>query len=371
MYLPQPTLERIVEAIQSLGMRDNDVAMILIGEKDGLDITKMISTLNEQGIDFFGALFPRVIYDEQAYEDGAVIDILPALAKPFMIKGLNHEKIELPRLIDKIKTEKKLTSIILVDGLTYNISGLLEEMFNQFGNSIHYLGGGAGSLSLKQAACVFNAEGYFQDAAAVAFIDLESRLGVRHGWQKIMGPFVATKTHKNVIMELNWRNAVDVYREVVEPDAGVQLTRENFFDVAKAYPFGIFKAQAEDIVRDPIAFNEKGELICVADVPENAVLNILKGYNSLLIEAAGEAVPYDEALAKKKNQHHIVIDCVSRAIFLGEEFPTELATIKKKMKRDKEPARPIGALTLGEISSYGEGYLEYLNKTVVVGVLYD
>lgn len=371
MYLPQPTPNSIVEAIQSLGMRDNDVALILIGEKDGLDISEMISTLNQQGINFFGALFPGVIYDEHAYEEGAVIDILPTVAKPFMIKGLNDEKIALPPLMDNIKPQKKLTSIILVDGLTYNISGLLEEMFNQFGNSIHYLGGGAGALSLTQAPCVFNAEGFFQDAAVVAFIDLESRLGVRHGWQKIMGPFVATKTHKNTIMELNWRHAIDVYREIVEPDAGVELTQTNFFEVVKGYPFGIFKAQAEDIVRDPIAFNEKGELICVADVPENAILNILKGYHSLLIEAAGEAVPNDEELAKKKNQHIIVIDCVSRTIFLGEEFPIELATINKKMKIGNSQATPYGLLSLGEISSYGDGYLEYLNKTVVVGVLYD
>jgi len=31
---------------------------------------------------------------------------------------------------------------------------------------------------------------------------------------------------------------------------------------------------------------------------------------------------------------------------------------------------PEGILSLGEISSYGDGYIEFFNKTIVVGVLY-
>jgi len=31
----------------------------------------------------------------------------------------------------------------------------------------------------------------------------------------------------------------------------------------------------------------------------------------------------------------------------------------------------MGMLTLGEISSYGEEFLEFFNKTIVVGILYE
>ncbi len=215
-------------------------------------------------------------------------------------------------------------------------------MFDQLGNSVSYFGGGAGSLSLKSQPCLFTCEGFVQDAAIVTFIKLQCNLGVAHGWKKLTGPIVANKTHKNVVMELNWRNAFEVYQEIIEADSGVKLPRDNFYSVAMGYPFGIYKEEAEDIVRDPIMTNEKGELICVGEVPENSLLNILKGETDSLIQAAGQA---------------------------AKDFGRELAAVKENLAGNQ--GIPAGMLTLGEISSYGEAYLEFFNKTIVVGGCYE
>ena len=53
----------------------------------------------------------------------------------------------------------------------------------------------------------------------------------------ISGPFVATKTHKNSIIEINWRNAFEVYKEVVEADSGKLINEDNFFDLSKLVSF--------------------------------------------------------------------------------------------------------------------------------------
>ena len=39
----------------------------------------------------------------------------------------------------------------------------------------------------------------------------------------------------------------------------------------------------DDIVSNPIAANNRGELICMGDIPGNAVLSILKGKAGSLI----------------------------------------------------------------------------------------
>jgi hypothetical protein len=373
MYVSTSNSEEIVSAATKMEMKEGDVAAIFLGEKNRPDVDRLISGLNKEGIDFFGGIFPGIIHGDKRYEEGAVMMTMPVLKKPFLIRGLDTEEIELPDFGELFTEElsPQYTAMILVDGLTSNIAVFLAEMFNQLGNSVHYFGGGGGSLSLRQEPCLFCPEGFFQDAAIVSFVRLESNLGVRHGWEKIMGPIVATKTQKNIIVELNWENAFEVYRETVEADSGKKLTAENFFDIAKGYPFGIMKEGKEYIVRDPIAVKEKGELICVGEVPENTTLSVLKGMKASLIRAAGQAA--DDCLESQKGSIYmsLIADCISRVIFLEEDFSRELEAVNNRIQSVDEKQTPSGMLTLGEISSYGEGFLEFFNKTIVVGTFYE
>jgi len=373
MYIPNANSEEVISAITKMKIGQGDVVAILLGEKNRPDVNLLISGLNKKGVQFFGGIFPGIICGTNKYEEGAILMTLPALGKPFLIRGLNTEEIQFPVFENKIKEtpDKKYTVMILVDGLTSNISLFLSEMFNRLGNSVHYFGGGAGSMTLKQEPCLFTSEGFVQDGAIVTFIKLESILGVRHGWERLMGPIVATKTRKNIIMELNWKNAFLVYRETVEGDSKEELGAKNFFDIAKGYPFGIHKEGMEDIVRDPIAVNEKGELICVGEVPENTVLSILKGKEASLIHAAGQAADDCLHLMEGTVNMNLIADCISRVIFLGKHFTKELETVNQKVRSLDDRQALMGMLTLGEISSYGEEFLEFFNKTIVVGILYE
>jgi len=373
MYVSTRNSEEIVSAVTKMEMKEGDVVAIFLGEKNRPDVARIISGLNKGGIDFIGGIFPGIIHGDKRYEEGAVMMTMPVLKKPFLIKGLDTEEIELPDFGEVFGEDlsTQYTAMILVDGLTSNIALFLAEMFNQLGNSVHYFGGGGGSLSLQQEPCLFCPEGFFQDAAIVSFVKLESNLGVRHGWKEIKGPMVATRTEKNIIIELNWENAFDVYRETVEADSGRKLTAENFFDIAKGYPFGIRKEGEEHIVRDPIAVNEKGELICVGEVPENTALSIMKGNRESLIRAAGQAA--DDCLGGQKGglRLSLIADCISRVIFLEDDFSRELEAVNNRIQSVDAKQTPLGMLTLGEISSYGEGFLEFFNKTIVVGTFYE
>jgi len=371
MYFSSTNLASIISSIDKMNISSRDVLLILLAEKNKPDVNQLISELNKRKLNFFGGIFPGIIYDDSKFEEGLLIKILPGLGKPLLIKGLDTKNIVIPNLNDKMmnQPDKHYTAIILVDGLAPHIALLLEEIFNRLGNSVHYLGGGAGSLSLQQKPCVFTPEGIFQNAAVITFVELGSHLGVRHGWKRIMGPVVATKTIGNIIVELNWRNAFEVYRKIIEEDSGSKLTPENFFDIAKGYPFGIYREGAEDIVRDPIAVNKRGELVCVGEIPENTVLYILKGKKTSLIQAADKAAIDCLKNDGKKVRHILIADCISRTLFLEDEFEKELVTIKKRFTSIKDIVAE-GMLTLGEISSYGDEFLEFFNKTIVAGVLY-
>jgi hypothetical protein len=368
MYLADPNADSIIQAIGLQRIPSESLVLILLAEKSRRKIPGLIRELNKLQINFCGGVFPGVIHDDKHYDEGAVIVVLPALEKPFLISGLDTHKFVLPDFWRKTKRppRKKYTAIILVDGWASRISLLLSEIFNQLGNSFRYFGGGAGSLSLRNKPCLFTPEGEFRNAALVIFIALESTLGVRHGWKRLAGPIVANNTRDHIISELNWAPALQVYLDSVESNCGKKITARGFPRVSMEYPFGIYKEGCEDVVRDPIAVNEKGELICVGEVPENTALYILHGEKESLLSAAGQAAR--DCLKRKRKEITccLVADCVSRKLFLGNEFQKELEMVRNII----HPCIPHGILSIGEIASHGEAYLEFFNKTIVVGAFH-
>jgi len=154
----------------------------------------------------------------------------------------------------------------------------------------------------------------------------------------------------------------------VEARSGKTFTEDNYFDIAKGYPFGILKDDAECIiVRDPLTVNDKGELVCVGELEDNTVVDILNGNEDSLVSAAKSAAK-DSIKKATMPRKAILIDCISRILFLEDNFYKELTAITSTLEKSFDDISIGGALTLGEISSYGEGFLEFYNKTVVVGL---
>lgn len=344
---------------------NNNVALISIGENIDIEIDTLITLLNAHDITFYGGIFPKIIHNNTVTDKGIVVNTLYDVQDIQVIKNISKSSFTIPTF--DFNSDSNYTLITYVDGLTSNISSYLGKLYETYGMKINYFGGGAGSLSLQQQPCVFSNEGFFEDAAIFGIMKMKSTIGVRHGWEKIAGPFIITKAQGNVIKEINWEKPFDIYKKVVSEHAGKEFTEDNFFDIAKGYPFGILKENGESVVRDPLQVNDKGELICVGELEENTLVNILYGKEEALITAAKEAT-----LSSLKNtktaRKAIIIDCISRILFLEDNFQKEIDIINTTLKDRYSDISVGGALTLGEISSTGDGYLEFYNKTTVVGL---
>ena len=334
--------------------------LLLLGEKTELDLRQVLDEANKKGFKVAGGIFPMVINEGEHHEAGCIIKHIQGDHDPFIIEGIGKGKLdfELPQLLDSDRS-----CLVFLDGLMVNISRFLERLYEQYWNRVDYVGAGCGSLSLQQTPCVFDNSGIYQDSALVLLSSEEMKLGVKHGWQKIDGPFVANKTDGNKVLELNWRPAFDVYREVVEAHSEVKFEGADFFSISKGFPFGIFKEGKEDIVRDPIAVDEDGALVCVGNVSQNVSLNILCGDSKKLIESATEAAAES---VDESTQDMLIVDCISRVLYLEDSFEEELKAIKKVINSAGGEFQSEGVLSIGEISSSKEGYLELYNKTIVV-----
>ena len=360
VFVADATPEAIASRAASLGTADGEVLVVFVAEGGGIDLDGIVSALAAREQSFLGGVFPALIWAGRQRESGAILFTLPVRARPVLVPGLSRAQWD--AALQKVGGDGGLSStvFVLVDGLTRNIDAFLLDVYGVLGHTARYVGGGCGSLSLRQQPCLFTEAGVFDDAAVLALLDTEADVGVAHGWLPIGEPVLCTRARETHIEELNWQPAYPVYASMIEAHMGRPLNGTPFFEFSKAYPFGIYREQAEPVVRDPIV-RERDDIVCVGNIPENALLQLLHGDRCSLIEAAARAASCSTDRARLT----LVFDCISRSIFLGADFTEELSTIYEEAGASHESL--VGALSLGEIASPGGTVLSFLNKTIVVG----
>ena len=317
----------------------------------------------------FGGIFSKILLNKEEFSRGIIV---VGFHQPFNIAVVEkiNDEINLDSLLKhtfEAQSLKDKTMFVFADGINPYISELINSILNYFGLIPNFIGGGAGSLN-KHGPCVITEKGLLKDAAVLALGDLRSGIGVAHGWYPVAGPLRVTESERNTIISLNWQPAFQIYRKIVEKVSGKSFDDFDFFDLAKEYPFGIVKMAKEMVVRDPVMV-DKQKLICVGEVPTNSFVHILQGDKSSLIAGAADARKFAEESywnvikdKTKKPSATFFIDCVSRVLFLEDAFKDELAIVYSDSPL-------FGALTLGEIANTGKNYLEFYNKTSVVGFL--
>jgi len=333
--------------------------LILSSDENNYDSNELDKILQKCKKTVFGGIFPQIIFKNKNYKKGTILVGLDDEVKVNIIENLSKDNNDLSDIVEEKVGELSsdiMSMFVFVDGLAKNIDKLILALFDNFGLSINYIGGGAGSLSFIQKPCIFTNSGLKKDCAILATTKLKSSVGVKHGWEAISKTMVVTKSSGNKIIEIDYKSAFEVYKEIVENISNEKFSDDNFFDIAKKYPIGIIKLAGDMVVRDPIE-TKNGELICVGDVPQNSNIQILSGNITSLVNAAKTAK--EESNNFNNPSWTLFIDCISRVLFLDNEFYKELEIVAS----DNEV---VGALTLGEIANNKKFYLEFYNKTAVV-----
>jgi len=371
-FLQDPSVEAFQDKLEALS-KEPSVQAVLVFAADANNWTpaELDPLLLHSPIKVLGGIFPQIIFEQQNHDQGVVLVTLdqePYWAGVDQLSNPNADfDTPLGELADAWEDlPRPATHLVFVDGLATCIAALVESLFVNFGLEKNYLGGGAGSLSFEQQPCLITPEGLKMDSALLIRLPQVSGVGVAHGWQPISEAYKVTASEKNQLHQLEWQPAFTTYRSQVEPHAGQLFNEQNFFDLAKAYPFGINKLDSEMVVRDPLMLEGANSMVCVGEIPEGSFVRILNGTPVSLIEAAGTAAKLaHEAWQANSNQAPewaCFIDCISRVLFMEERILEEFAQVAG-------PYPLVGALTLGEIANTGQDYLEFYNKTAVLGLL--
>jgi len=342
----------------------NESVMILACDANGFKKESIDSILMNHTVSIIGGIFPSIIYNSKKYDKGTIFIGLNDKMQLNIIEDISQKDYDqldadMEEQIGDFDESVK-TMFICVDGLTKNISTCVRLLFDNYGLDINYIGGGTGSLSFEQKPSLFTNRGLIQDAFVYAYSKRLSSIGVKHSWKSISGPYQVTKSEATIVKELDYEPAFRVYKNILDQFSYEPINENNFFNIAKSFPFGISTLSDEKIVRAPIIL-DGAEMVCVGNVEEGSYVDILQCDRDALIHAVKDALDFSQENMNFENDFILLLDCISRALFLQENFDDEIKAVCKKDK-------PIlGALTFGQIANNGMDYLEFYNKASAVG----
>jgi hypothetical protein len=355
-YLNSPL--EIKNALQSI---QNDVSiqslMVCVTDKSRSAVASLIDDLNSLQLPFFGGIFPEIIFENKRQQEGVLIITLDYKVDNYIVKLDDEAEIgnQIEHICDTIQPNAN-TTWVYVDCFSTNKTVFIESLYQNLGYTFTYVGGGAGSLSFEQIPSVFNNSGIYKNAAILAFATTNLSLGVAHGWSPISEKLKVTKANGNNIISIDWKPAVDVYTAIVEQHSNSKFEEQGFFELAKSYPLGMVKVGGDIIVRDPIMIQDD-ELVIVDKVNEGEFVQILNGDMNSLLSGAKNAKLLAHGTSNNKNV--FCIDCISRVLYMNDDFQDEIDIIKGNQTLN-------GVLTIGEIANNSQTFLEIFNKTTVV-----
>ncbi len=363
IFDPTGTIENFSTHLQTLNSQ-NSTVMILACDANGFYKELIDPILLQRDIHIIGGIFPSIIYNNEKYDIGTLFIRLNDTMDIHIINDISQKDYE---SLDKDMEEQlegfdemTKTMFVFIDGLAKNINLCVSVLFDNYGLDVNYIGGGAGSLSFEQKPLLFTNQGLLKDAFVYGYSRCHSSIGVCHGWKSISGPYQVTKSKGNIIQEIDYEPAFNVYKHALNTYASVDITEENFFEIAKSFPFGLNTITDEKIVRDPIVLNGT-EMVCVGDIEEGTYIDMLYGNRDDLVKAAKDAADISYKHIDFENKFTLFIDCISRVLILEEDFKNEIEAVYR------EGIPLVGALTFGEIANNGRDYLAFYNKTSVVG----
>lgn len=333
-------------------------ALLLVSELFALKNKDLTSTLQHISSPVIGGVFPKLIYENQVKEDAVVVVGVFSKMKHKLIQFDESKE----NCFDEIKREyavsysKTKSVFVFVDAFAQNKTRFIDCLYNFFGSEIRYFGGGTGSLNDVAMPSIINNEGIHSNAAIIASVEFDIYTSIKHGWKPLTEPMKISKTDNNRLLSLNWEPAFELYKKICTQHSNMNFEEYSFFEIAKSYPFGKTTIDEEFIIRDPYAV-EGNDLLFFDSIVEGEYVCIMHADKNGLLESANVAIDSLYQNCDFEVDNVFVIDCISRVLFMQDGFSDELAILSKKHD-------VFGALSIGEIVSDKNNYLEIFNKSI-------
>jgi hypothetical protein len=258
---------------------------------------------------------------------------------------------------------------VLSDGALVNGSELVAGLSSVAGN-IPISGGLAGDGDRFESTLVSHngvtAKGM---VAAVGFYGeaIQLSYGSFGGWDEFGPERIITKAEQNVLMEIDGRSALELYKTYLGPYS------EELPGSALLFPLAMRETgKPEMLVRTILGINETdGSMTFAGNMPVGSTVRLMKANFENLIHAAGTAA--GQALQPASSQGHaslaLCISCVGRKLVLQDRADEEIIAVREVLPPQ---TTTVGFYSYGEISPYKkEVGCNLHNQTMTITLLHE
>ena len=317
-----------------------------------------------------GAVFPALVVGGREVQDGVVL-LRFAVMPPTLLITDADDPLREDELADHVRGwvgqqrhEGQPVLFTLFDACLPNMYSLLRKIGAALEDEVSYGGVNAGSESFQPMACLFDLDRLVGDGVLLVLLPELARSAVAHGFDLPVRIMRANATERNRILQLEGRPAFEMYREAIRDDYGLVLSDADFYEHAVHYPLAILAEDSLVQIRIPVGLDSSGGLYCVGDVPQGALVVIVKAPRA-------EESDCLEQLADQLERHAaglalLTFYCAGRRLHMGpEQSRAELLALQQKTGAQWL----VGAFSLGEIATDGRGAPAFHNAALLCQVL--
>lgn len=257
-------------------------------------------------------------------------------------------------------------ALVMTDALAGHAEALVDELTLLTSGRYLLAGGGAGDdAQFTRTHVFFGTEAHSDAAVAMEILSQKPiGVGVGHGWLPAGKAMLATEVSGMRLVGLDGMPAYDAFEQHAR-DTG------QAFDRTSPMPFFLHNILGIDTgagyrLRVPLAVNPDGSIECAAEIPEFALVHIMKTTGeSATIAAARATDAAVQALETHPPGAAMFFDCVATRLRLGDVFDDELQSVGEALGG----APFVGCNTYGQIARSEGQFSGFHNCTAVVLVL--
>jgi hypothetical protein len=309
------------------------------------------------------------IAGDTVYDDSAVVTAISfnkTTCKAVVTQVQEHaNSFETGQHLLKTLQANDLSSVFVIsDGTKINGSELVMGFNEDNVNNIPITGGLAGDAARFIRTLVgLNSTPAVGNVVAVGFYGKNLKLGHGSfgGWDEFGHERNITKSDKNVLFEIDGRNALDLYKEYLGPYVDELPGSALLFPLSAKLP-----GATDAVVRTILSVDENDKSMTFAgNLPEGSKVRLMKANFDKLIEGSSTAAQYSfENITGTKPDLAILISCVGRKLVLQERVDEEVEAAKDIFG---DGTAITGFYSYGEISPFNpSSRCELHNQTMTI-----